>query len=220
MSETAQFHQYQFQIWNVLQIPLLNQAEGDWGLSLSRPWRDLTLVSHTYFNQQENWSTPALSPWKDSQKQLSQSHQPDASLHLSLFSLPPSPLWNQDASDLPATTTLCMGQVKLQMPAPGVGHLSFRGHSLRSHKIATAVWAKHVSSLTTQDSFSKSGFVFQAPEILRCHQHLTATYRAPFCVTTGTQEPFLGLWAETVADWHFWLGSLKSPLLFLIALII
>lgn len=148
--------------------------------------------------------------------------------HVSLFSPPPSPLWNQEVSDLPATIRLCTGQVKLRESSLWmlgckcqlqVLAISPSGSTVWGHKTATATWAKGASSLMTQDSFSKFGFVFQALEILRCHQGLTATYRAPLCVTSGTQEPFLRLWAETAADWHLWLGSLESPLLFLLVLI-
>lgn len=133
--------------------------------------------------------------------------------------------------NLPATTMVCTVQLKLnarlepenprrQMPTPGAGHLCFRAYSLRPHKIATVMWAKHVLRLMTQDCFSKFGLIFQAFEILRCQKCLEVIYRAPFCVTTDTKELFLWLWAEIVADWHFWLNSLKLPLLFLIVLII
>lgn len=215
MSETAQFQSHM----DELQIPLLNQAEGPWGIS--------------------HWSVPiyitgklkylVLSPQKGSQKQVQSESPAGCFPSTSPFSLllqahcgvrrwvscqpPPRSAWPGKAQWLEPVDP------RMQMPVPGVGHPSFRGHSLRSHKMATPIWAKRVSSLMTQDGFSEFGFVFQALEILRCHQCLTATHRAPFCVTTGTQEPFLGPWAETAAHWHFWLGSLKSPLLFLIVLI-
>lgn len=145
---------------DVLQIPLLNQAKRDGGLKSPQSLRDLTLVNHNLYNSK----TQVLCS-KVPRSKSSQCHQLDASLP-SLPFLSTSKPTVESGGEWPAShhhTLHRPGKAEwvkavnpgMQVPAPGVGHLSFRGHSLRSHKIATAIWAKCVSSLMTQDSFSK-----------------------------------------------------------------
>lgn len=125
---------------DVLQIPLLNQAEGDWGLRLSRPW----VISH--------WSVTLILTNRKTKVPCSVSMKrfPEASqvrvtswmlhFHLTLFSSPPSPLWNQDVSDLPATTTLCMGQVKLNDSSPWIPGCKCQLQVLATCPSGATVW--------------------------------------------------------------------------------
>lgn len=131
MAETAQFHQSDT---DVHQISLLNEAERDEGLSLSRPGG----ISHWSINLY-NSKTQVLCS-KVPRSKSSQCHQLDPSLPSLPFLSSTSPLWNQEVSDLPATIMLCTSQVKLNEPSLWILGCKCQLQVLAIHASGATAW--------------------------------------------------------------------------------